>query len=732
MDKNKDQKKNNQIDLAQFKRLIGDAEQSDFSLDDILAEYGADPKPPAAGKKPGKVVAFPGAASLPNHPPESEKDTSPGEDDELPDMEEIFGGGALEEEDEEDEDPSARTRVISFPEPDPKSPLTKFIKDVGRKADDYADRMFEEDEKLDPEEVRRLEKLIPGTDREEAPEEPPRPRRERKPEPPPPDLPPRELARTCARGLKWLRIRISLVFLLFCAALAQLLCPALGFIWLPPLDAPLVQGWTAVGLLGAGALLACDALWTGLYRAFRFKVGMDTLAALACLFTLADGVLLARSPAPDRLPYSAAVLAQLLFLLRGAWHKRCAIRLSCRAAAASSTPYRVTLDEKKWSGKDTYCKWPGTAEGFGSQIQTDDGAQRVFARFCPLMLLGDLLTALLVCGGSLDPERLVWTLSALFTASTALGAPLIYGRSFHEAARRLFQSGGALAGWPGIAGSRRGNRVLLTDADLFPPGCVELRSNYRITQDFPPERVLAYTATMIRDAGSGAAKPFLDELRRIGGLPRRAERLTFHEGGGLSAAIRGDRVLVGTASFMKLMDIPVSQGLNVRGAVFCAINGTLAGIFALNYILPDTVFPALEELLREKVGPVLATRDFNIIPAMLHQRFKLAADRMDFPPVERRRELSDQEAPHNPTLGALLCREGLLPFAEAVTAARRLRRATLLGSAVCCAGSALGLALCAYLTALSAYTSLSPLNLLIYLLTWLAPICFLTSWVPRY
>lgn len=55
-------------------------------------------------------------------------------------------------------------------------------------------------------------------------------------------------------------------------------------------------------------------------------------------------------------------------------------------------------------------------------------------------------------------------------------------------------------------------------------------------------------------------------------------------------------MLVGSAAFMNLMDIPLPQGLNVKSAVFCAINGELAGIFALSYSLHDTIFPALEEL----------------------------------------------------------------------------------------------------------------------------------------
>lgn len=213
---------------------------------------------------------------------------------------------------------------------------------------------------------------------------------------------------------------------------------------------------------------------------------------------------------------------------------------------------------------------------------------------------------------------------------------------------------------------------------------------------------------------------------------RNASDVIAHEGGGVSATIRGDQVLVGSASFMKLMEVALPSGLHVKNAVFCAIEGELAGIFALNYSLPDAVFPAMTLLLQERIGPVLATRDFNLIPSMLQQRFRLAADRMDFPPVERRWELSDPDQPHGNKLVAVLCREGMTPLSEAVVGAKRLRWATRLGAVIMCIGSTVGLLLAYYLTSLDAATSLSPLNLLIYLLLWLAPIWFLSGWAHRF
>jgi hypothetical protein len=706
----------NKNELVDIRSLIGDADSGGFTLDEIMSEYGRGPRRPRPAKG-GKVVAFPGTPSPPEEPgPDPpEEEPAPAEEEQL-------------------QAPSKREPAPVIPFPQEENAISAFFRDLSRRADDYADNMFAEDEAIDKREVRRLEQLIPGTDQEELDDElpPPQWRRPKRQEVLPPDRPPQELARAYGKGLRWMRIRVLMVFFLAVLSLFQVLAPALGTVWSAPMDRPDLRYWLAAALLGLGVLLGADVLLAGIGRALRLRFGMDTLTALACLTTLADAVQLAQEPEPPaRLPYTAVCLAGLFFLLHGTYHKRCALRLSCRTAASSASPYRVTLEPGKWNDRDTYVKWSGTPEGFGSQIQADDGAQRIFRRTCPLLLLGDISFALMVSVSGGHPERLTWALSALLTATAAFGGGLVYGRPFHKTARRLAVNGAALAGWPGIRPSRRGNCVLLTDGDLFPPGYVTL-NGFKVMPEYPAERVLAYTTTLIRDSGSGLSRLFHDQLRSMGGLLRRANGLVCHEGGGLSANIRGDQVLVGSAAFMKLMEVRLPQGLNVKNAVFCAIDGRLAGIFALSYSLPDTVFPALEALFLEKVSPVLATRDFNLIPAMLQQRFRLAADKMAFPSVERRRELSDPEQEHDGVLTALLCREGLLPFSEAITAAKRLRWAVRLGASLCCAGSLLGMALAAYLTSVGAYTSLSPLNLLVYMLTWLAPVWFLSGWVHRF
>ena len=361
----------------------------------------------------------------------------------------------------------------------------------------------------------------------------------------------------------------------------------------------------------------------------------------------------------------------------------------------------------------------------------EDGAERIFTRVTPLLLLAALLFALIASLGKERPEQMVWCLSANLTAAASLSGLLAYGRPFHKMSRHLSKSSAALAGWPGVVGSRRGTGVVLTDNDLFPPGTVSL-NGIKVFGDFSVERVIGYTATLIRASGSGLERIFHDLLRTQGAVYRDCRELQCYEGGGMSATVRGQQVLVGGASFMVLMEVDLPRGLSVKNAVFCAIDGQLAGIFALHYTLHGTVPLAIDALLRGGVRLILATRDFNLIPSMLRQRFKLATDRMEFPPVERRRELSDEESPHGETLTAVLCREGLAPFADAVVGAKRLRAAVRLSALLACLGSVVGLLMSFYLTFVSAYASLSPFNLTVFTLLWLVPTLLISGWVDRY
>lgn len=70
----------------------------------------------------------------------------------------------------------------------------------------------------------------------------------------------------------------------------------------------------------------------------------------------------------------------------------------------------------------------------------------------------------------------------------------------------------------------------MTDGDLFPTGAVRV-SGVRVFGEFPNEKVVAYTATLLRVLDCGLTRPFHDLLRSQGAFYREASAIRFHEGG---------------------------------------------------------------------------------------------------------------------------------------------------------------------------------------------------------
>lgn len=669
----------------------------EFSVDEILAEYSSS----------SKIIEFP-------------QDEGDFPDDPMP-------------------RPARSPRPVEEIVPEtPLHGLAARIATLRRKADHYADHMYDQAEP--DEETLWAEKYIPGVDKEEIPEEEPVRRRIRKPAKMPPDIPASDLA---ARYLKGLKVRgrrvgisffLSLLTVFFSLTLFDELLTSLPFQLPFPLPDNLfhIQCLVLAGLLFLIGVLCFDILWQGLRNLAFLRPGAETLMMFAWAFTIADGVTAALSPLEPRLgclPCAAVTAFGLTFHLWGFQSNRKGDRITAKVASQTRNPYVVTLDENKWSGRPAYTKWSGTPVGFGSQMQLPNGGEQVYRVAGPLLLLICFLCAVMASVGQGASGRFLWSASSIFTAASSWSALLAYGLPYKKLALRLNRVGAALAGWTGIRRSRQGG-IVTTDLDLFPPGSVRV-TQVKVFGGVATEKAVAYTATLLRVLNCGLSRPFHDLLRTQGAFYREVSGVRPHEGG-MSGIIRNQEVLVGTAAFMHLMKVPMPQGLNVKNAVFCSISGQLAGMFLLEYRMSGEVNPALSALMRADVNPILATRDFNLIPALLGQKFRLPVDRMEFPPVERRLELSRADQEHDEIPIALLCREGLTAFSDAVVGARRLRSAVRLSLIFAVLGAVVGLALTFYLTAVGAYTTLTPIVFLLFMALWLVPELFIANWVNQF
>ena len=316
----------------------------------------------------------------------------------------------------------------------------------------------------------------------------------------------------------------------------------------------------------------------------------------------------------------------------------------------------------------------------------------------------------------------------ILTAGATWSLPLFWSRPWSRLTRRQQKSGCAVAGWDGAArvGKRRG--MILTDTDLFPPGTIRLNGVKVYGEELG--KVSAYAAAAARAAGCGLERVF--EGLAVGeNAPREtAQDLSFYEQGGFGCTIHGESVLLGTASFLRKQDVRLPSNINLKTGIFLAIDHQLAAVFAVKYEASENVDYALRTLRRSRITPILAVRDPNITPALLKRKFYKKI-KVEYPQLTDRVALSEAEEDRG-LPRALLLREGLLPYAEAVVGSRRLRTAVRRATWLSLAGSAAGVLLTAYLVSLGKFDLLTPLSLTVFLLLWTLPVLLMSDWTGRY
>ena len=152
--------------------------------------------------------------------------------------------------------------------------------------------------------------------------------------------------------------------------------------------------------------------------------------------------------------------------------------------------------------------------------------------------------------------------------------------------------------------------------------------------------------------------------------------------------------------------------------MFTSINGLFVASFKIKYVPVQSVQNALFALLRTKIAPIFAVRDFNITPLMLGQKFKMSTDGFDFPAYRKRYAMSAAEPSDYTQTAGIVARDGLGPL---------VRICVILALLCTVIGVVLMFALCA----IGAFDSATVGNLFVYMGLWLVPVILLNFSLKR-
>lgn len=521
------------------------------------------------------------------------------------------------------------------------------------------------------------------------------------------------------RGQKF-RLRISFALLLILCYISIGL-PVPGMLKYQPTAAA-----ACCALQFAIMLLLLDVVTNAVLNIFRLRIGADSLSVFACLITALDALIVALSDSAAQHMPLCALSSLSLFgaALASSWSTR-GMRKAVRVPAIGKRFYSVTGEIKFKDKQLTLLKSLCSAKGFVRRAEEAPPDETAFNKAAPFIFIFDFILAVIIAGVHSRFSSFIYIFSAVLAPSVPFMALAAFALPFFIGSSRIFKSGAAIAGWSGLCDIGVSRSLIVTDRDLFPEGTVTIES-VRIFANESAEKVIAYAGTLVCASGSCAAASFAKLMERNSCAMQSVENFEYLPGGGMRGLIDGHSVLCGSTDLMRLMNVRIPYRLTGKTSVLLAIDGTLYGIFTMNYKALPQVRKSLVELVRSTRHPVFAIRDFNVNPEMLHNTFDIATDGYDFPPYVERYGLSEpaRTGAGGGKIAAILCNEGLGPLTDVADTGRKMYLITRLNVLLALLSSVI----CALIVffRLLIVGSATPGYLLLLMLAWALPV-FISS-----
>ena len=463
-------------------------------------------------------------------------------------------------------------------------------------------------------------------------------------------------------------------------------------------------------LLVLCSLLGFEVLWKGISDLLQLRISLYTLGVFAIILCVIDALTNASC-------YCAVGSLLLYCLFRALVRLRVGMFLTLRTLCAFESPMGVYNIPDLLPHAVGLRRDAAKSEDFVAQLLQPDSPQQFFRLYATIVLPLTLGLSILLAISKYQAAFIrTWLL--LLLSATPLGAMSAYSHPFSWLAKRLSRIGGALCGWHGAEVFGGKHTIILRDGDLFP--ATHISSNgMKLYGSYSAAEVISYTLATLEAAEHPLAPLFDSLLNSQYGKHTHAKTYRFYDTGGIGAEVAQHVVLAGTLHFMRTMGVHMPEGTRVRQAVYVSIDGELAGVFAIKYKPSPSTRAGLRAILgNDHFSVILATRDFLITPELLAARYEIPTDGLTCPVYSERIRLSEAESGEVSTQGAMIAKDTFGAFAFTVSAGQRLRSASLASSAVNLFAGILGILLCVLLLLWNAGEIASPLHLAAFHLLW--------------
>ncbi len=471
------------------------------------------------------------------------------------------------------------------------------------------------------------------------------------------------------------------------------------------------------------ALLGCYVLMDGIVDLFTGKFSLNSMLFLTLAACAADAVFCLREL---RVPCCAAFCLEMTFAL---WNR--SMRRSTEMGQMDTLRKASRLDgivkvPEYFGSRAGILRTEGRVEDFMDNYAKRTGPEKALNIYALLSFLLCIGIAVLA-GVRHDMSLAIQVFSTSMLVAVPASAFVSQSRPAAILERRMHMVGTVICGWQGVKKLCGKASFPLWDRDLFPVGSMKL-NGVKFFNDAEPEQVIAAAASLMAVNG-GSLEPVLTQLRKSrGGREYPVEEFQAHSDG-LRGLVNGQEIFLGSVQYLKDQGVEIGEDALIPQAVYCALDGQLAAVFAINYNRTKSAAAGLVTLNSyRKIRPLVLSRNFMIDSQLIREKFGLRAKRFDFPDREIREGLEEFTPDPETTAAALTTQLNLASAAYAVTGSRTLRTSCRFGMFIHIFAGIVGLLIMAALAYLGDLQLLSPVNVLLYQAVWMVPGVLITEW----
>lgn len=514
------------------------------------------------------------------------------------------------------------------------------------------------------------------------------------------------------RNIGTLRCRLVgfLAFIAVALTLAQGLEQPLGALNGSPQTLPMVL----LGLLLLSTCLALDVVKDGFFYLISGKIRLDILLSVAVVVFIIHGFTVVDQGA---LPYGAIGILGLFYGLSAkSLESRSKKRIYRGLISLRESPSAIHVSSQVLENCNGVHKMEGSIEDVVAPLEADSKPQRLLGIYGIIALALSLAAALVLTFWKGDSFLAIW--AAILAGSLPAYGLVAFWKPFWKATGQLAKNGAVLCGWNGVHSLGKKPKLVTTEQDLFTGNQVSV-NGMKVYPEYEVRQIIGYVYAIVKANGGGLASVFESLFQQQNGRDYTIGEFKRYDNGGLGGEIQSDVVLVGSLGFMRVMSVKMPEGANLRKAVYCSVNGELAGVFALQYIPSAMVKNALHTYVRSGgAGLILATRDFILTPGAIGQLYKVPPGWMEYPPAQARADLADSQLEPGTTAG-LMARSGFGTLVETAMAGQVAYSRTMIILSLSLIWGVCGLLLTSAVSFLGAYSVASPFNLTVFSLLWI-------------